>query len=202
MAMLNVMLDTKQLESWASELSARGMRNAIRRAVDQSATAARRVALDTIAKDIGVTKSRIKSAVAKVKRTTQTSLSASFTATKMRIGIMNVAGASVSKGSGLRASTYRLSGGGSASLNVQEAFLVHANGGTFVAIRRPGVSRLPIKGIYAEHPATALGQDGAAAQVAWRKAADAELSQRLPREIQRQFYAEKLSAATPADTGD
>jgi hypothetical protein len=47
-----------------------------------------------------------------------------------------------------------------------------------------------------------MGQEGAAAQVAWKKAADAELSQRLGREVQRQFFSEKLSASTPADTGD
>lgn len=201
MALLNVKLDTTQLEAWASELSARGMRNAIRRAVDQSATAARRIALDTIARDIGVSKGRIKEAVGKVRRSSQTNLSASFTASKLRLGILNVAGASVTKGSGLQASTHRLSGGGSASLDIRKAFVIHANGGTFVAFRK-GRERLPLKGVYAEHPATALGQDGAAAQTAWRKAADAELATRLPREIQRQFFREKLSAGTPADTGD
>jgi hypothetical protein len=200
-SLLNVVVDTSQLEQWATELSQRGVRNAIRRAVDQSATAARRVALDTIAKDIGVPKARIKDAVSKVRRTTQTNLSASFTATKAKINILATAGATISRGGGLTASTFRLTGGGSASLNVKDAFIVEANGGRFVAIRR-GKERLPIKGVFAESPGTAMGQDNAAAQVAWRKAADAELSQRLPREIQRQFFSEKLSAAAPADTGD
>lgn len=201
MPVLEVKVNTAQLEAWVTELSQRGMRNAIRRAVDQSATAARRVALDTVAKDIGVTKARIKDAVGKVRRTTQASLSASFTTVKRRIGIMNVAGASLSRGAGLSASTHRISGGGSASLNVQNAFLVKANGGTFVAIRRSR-DRYPVKAIYAESPNTAMAQDGAAAQTAWRKAADAELATRLPREIQRQFFGEKLSASSPADNGD
>lgn len=201
MSAINVKVDTSQLEAWASELSTRGMRNAIRRAVDQSATAARRVALDVIARDIGVPKARIKDAVGKVKRTTQTNLSASFTTVKQRIGILNTAGASISRAAGLTAATFRLSGGGSAALNVKNAFLIHANGGTFVAIRR-GKARLPVKGIYAESPNTAIGQDGSAAQKAWQKAADAELATRLPREIQRQFFSEKLSATTPADTGE
>jgi hypothetical protein len=47
-----------------------------------------------------------------------------------------------------------------------------------------------------------MGQDGAAAQKVWSKAASAELSLRLGREIQRQFFKETLSAATPADNGD
>jgi len=201
MAPLTVKLDSKAMQAWAEELSQRGMRNAIRRAVDQSATAARRVALDTVAKDIGVTKGRIKDAVGKVKRTTQTNLSASFTTGKAKINILATSGATISRGSGLAASTFRLTGGSSANLNVKDAFIVQANGGRFVAIRR-GKDRLPIKGVFAESPNTAMGQDGAAAQTAWRRAADAELATRLPREIQRQFFSEKRSAATPADTGD
>lgn len=94
MAELKVTVDGSKLEKWATELSARGMRNAIRRAVDKSATAARKFALDIIAKDIGVPKARIKDGVTKVKRTTQTSLSASFTANKMRINML-ATGASV-----------------------------------------------------------------------------------------------------------
>jgi hypothetical protein len=201
MSLLNVKLDTSKLEEWASELSTRGMRNAIRRAVDQSATAARKVALKTIAADIGVATAKVTDAVGKVRRTMQTNLSASFTTSKQRINILSTTGASISRGTGLTASTFRLTGGGSAGLNVKEAFVVEANGGRFVAIRR-GKERLPIKGVFAESPNTAMGQDGAAAQTAWRKAADAELATRLPREIQRQFYRETLSAATPADTGD
>jgi hypothetical protein len=66
MSMINVALDTSKLEKWAAELSARGMRNALRRAVDQSARAARKIAIDVIAKDIGVAKSKIAAAVPKV----------------------------------------------------------------------------------------------------------------------------------------
>ncbi|MGY4289174.1 hypothetical protein ACVWXO_008440, partial [Bradyrhizobium sp. LM2.7] len=185
--MLIVTFDTTKLTSWANELSARGMRNAIRRAVDKSATAARKIALDIIAKDIGVPKARIKDGVTKVKRTTQTSLSASFTANKMRINML-ATGASVGRPGGTTGSTYRLTGGGSASLKVRDAFLVSANGGTFIAIRR-SKSRLPIKGVFAEIPSTALGQDGAAARKAWDKAANGELATRLPQEIQKQLLA-------------
>lgn len=143
--MLNVKIDASRLEAWARELSARGVVNAIRRAVDQSATAARRKALDTIAQDIGVPKARIKSAVGKVVRTTQGSVSASFATTKLRIGIKNITSASLSK-SGLTASTYRLGSGGSSALYVKGAFMIKSNGGQFVAVGR-SKQRLPIKGI-------------------------------------------------------
>ncbi|MET4603276.1 hypothetical protein ABIB90_002754 [Bradyrhizobium sp. JR4.1] len=200
MSLLNVNLDTSKMEAWAEVLSARGFRNAIRRAVDKSASAARKVALDIIAKDAGVSVARIKPGVTKLRRTTQTDLSASFTANKLRVGILNTKGANVGAG-GLRASTFRLTGGGSASLQIKNAFLVHANGGTFVAFRR-GKDRLPIKGIYAEMPSTAMGQDNAAARVAWQKEANAQLAQRLPQEIQKQLLAEGLPYSPPADTGD
>lgn len=198
MSTISVTVDASKLEKWATELSARGMRNALRRAVDKSATAARKIALDIIAKDIGVPKARIKDGVTKVKRTTQTSLSASFTANKMRINML-ATGAKVSRPGGMTGSTYRLTGGGSSSLNIRDAFLVSANGGTFIAIRRSR-SRLPIKGVFAETPSTALGQDGAAARNAWDKAANSELATRLPQEIQRQLLAEGLPYSAPTDT--
>lgn len=198
---LKISVDAGPLERWAEELSTRGLRNAIRRAVDQSARAARKIAIKAIAADIGVSAAKIKPATPKVKTTTAASLSASWTVSKLRIGIKNVTGAKVSRYGGLSASTHRLSGGGSSALYVGDAFIVRtAAGGEFVAHRR-GKSRLPIKGIYAEHPATAMGQNDAAARKAWDKAANSELATRLPREVQRQFFSERLSAATP-DTGD
>lgn len=201
MADLKIEVDAGPLERWAEELSARGLKNAIRRAVDQSARAARKVAIKVIAADIGVSAARIKPATPKVKTTTATSLSASWTVGKMRIGIRNVAGATVRKVGGLSASTHRLSGGGSSALYVDDAFMVRTDeGGLFVAHRR-GKSRLPIKGIYAESPHTAMGQDNAAARKVWQKSADSELAARLPREVQKQLFSERLSAATP-DTGD
>jgi hypothetical protein len=197
--MLKVTVDADKLTHWATELSERGMRNAIRRAVDKSATAARKVAVEIIAADIGVPKARIKDAVSKVRRTTQTNLSASFTASKMRVSMLATTGANVNNPGGLTGSTFRLTGGGSASPNVKEAFIVNANGGRFVAVRR-SKSRLPIKGVFAETPSTALGQPGAAAQVAWTKGANKQLAERLPAEIQRQLVSEGIPYSAPADT--
>ena len=193
---LKVTVDASALERWAAELSARGLRNAIRRATDQAARAARRATIPVIAKDIGVSAARIKAAVPKVKATTATSLSASWTIGKLRVGIMNVSGAKVSRYGGLTASTHRLTGGGSATLHIGKAFLVKTGGGERYVAYRKGSARSPIKGVYAEHPATAMRQPNAAARKTWQREADSQLGIRLPREIQRQFYSERLSAAT------
>ena len=201
MTLLNVSLDTKQLTAWASELSTRGMRNAIRRAVDQSARYARKVTIKVIAADIGVSASKIKAATPKIQTTTAGNLSARWTVTKMRIGILDTAGAKISRATGLQASTNKVTGGGSASLDISKAFVLRLkNGATFVAYRK-GKERLPIKGVYAEHPATALGQDGAAANKTWKQEADKQLATRLPIEIQKALVTEGLSASTP-DIGD
>ncbi|MEE4417300.1 phage tail protein [Klebsiella pneumoniae] len=197
MSLLQVSVDATAMEKWAEGLSTRGLRNAIRRAVDKSATAARKVALEVIAKDVGVPVARIRPGVTKVQRTTQYDLRASFTASKLRIGILNTQGAAVGAG-GLTASTFRVTGGGSSKLNVKDAFIVRANGGTFVAIRR-GKQRLPLKGLYAEMPSTAMGQDNAAARVAWQKEADKQLAERLPAEIAKQLVAEGLPYSPPSD---
>jgi hypothetical protein len=202
MGLVNVQLDTTQLSKWASALSERGFRNALRRAIDQSARAARKVAIDAIAKDIGVSKSKIRAATPKVQTTKAGDLSARWTVTKMRISILDTAGASISRTSGLTAATHRSGGGGSSRLDVSKAFLVTtASGGKFVAYRK-GKERLPIKGIYAEHPATALGQDGAPAQKIWKDTASKELAARLPVEIQKAFVTEGLSPNTPDTSGD
>jgi hypothetical protein len=174
------------------------LRNAIRRAIDQSATAARKVAVDVMARDIGVPPSRLNSAVTKVKRSTQYSLAASFTASKSAINLA-ATGAKVSRIGGASGSTYRITGGPSTHLQALHAFVMSKGGAKFIVQRR-GKARLPVKGIFAETASYALGQ-GAANKV-WQKSAEAELSMRLGREIQKQFYRETLSAATPADSGD
>ncbi|MEW6395298.1 MAG: hypothetical protein AB1582_12175 [Pseudomonadota bacterium] len=201
MSLVNVAIHAKQLAAWAAELSERGFRNALRRAIDQSARAARRITIDVIAKDIGVTKSKIAAAVPKVIATKAGDLAARWTVSKLRIGILNTQGASVSRTGGLTAQTHRLTGGGSASLHVARAFIVTtAAGGKFVAFRK-GRERLPLKGVYAEHPATAMAQETGAARVTWQKEADKQLSMRLPVEVQKAFNKEGLSASTP-DSGD
>ncbi|MCA1401924.1 hypothetical protein I6F38_37735 [Bradyrhizobium sp. BRP56] len=197
---LSVSLNALPFEKWASELSQRGLKNAIRRAVDKSATAARRVAVQVIASDIGVPKARIRDGVTKVKRTTQYNLSASFTASKLRIGML-ATGAAVTKANGFTGSTFRQTGGGSANLRAPHAFIIESNGGRFVAMRR-GRDRLPVKGLYAEMPNQAMGQSDAAAQKAWKKEAEAQLNARLGAEVQKQLISEGLPYTPPTDDND
>lgn len=198
MAPLTITLDAKPMEQWADTLSTRGFKNSIRRAVDKSATAARKVALDTIAKDIGVPKARLRTAVTKLRRTTQYNLSASFTASKSAINML-ATGATVTRAGGMTGSTYRLTGGASASLQIKNAFVMTVNGASFVVVRK-GKSRLPVKGIFAETASYALGE-GAANKV-WQKEANKQLAERLPVEIAKQLIAEGMPYTAPADTGD
>lgn len=175
----------EQMTKWAEELSAHGLKNAIRRAVDQSARAARKETIQVIANDIGVSKAKIRAATPKVITTKAGDLAARWTVTKMRIGIRNVAGAKITIGQGLTASTHKLGGGGSSHLRVKRAFVMSANGGEAV-VYRIGRSRYPVKAVYAETPATALGQNGAPAQKMWKDTANRELNARLAVEIQKQ----------------
>lgn len=201
MGLLDVKLDTSKMAKWAEELSARGLRNAIRRAVDQSARAARKETIQVIAGDIGVSKSKIRAATPRVVTTKAGDLAARWTVTKMRIGIRNVAGAKITYGQGLSAATHRIGGGGSSHLRVKRAFVMSANGGEAV-VYRTGRSRFPIAAIYAETPATALGQDGAPAQKKWKDVADRELNARLGVEIQKQLINEGIGPFTPDNSGD
>jgi hypothetical protein len=63
MSLLNVKLDTKSLEQWAQALSRGEIKNAVRRAIDQSARHARKEAIKIIAADIGVPAAQVKDAV-------------------------------------------------------------------------------------------------------------------------------------------
>ena len=198
MAALGVKLDAKALDHWAQTLSSRGFRNAIRRAVDKSATAARKVAVKTIAADIGVSTRRLGKAVTKLGRTTQYNLSASFTATKSAINML-ATGAEVSRPGGMTGSTYRLTGGPSSSLRVKSAFLMTVNGKSFIVIRK-GKERPPARGLYAETASYALGE-GVARKI-WEKEADKQLVARLPAEIARQMLAEGMSYSAPSSGDD
>ena len=196
MSLLNVNLDTKSLEEWAKALSTRQIKNAVRRAIDQSARHARKEAIKIIAEDIGVAPAKIKEATPRVRGTTNAFLSAHWTVSKMRIGILNVKGAKISKTTGLTASTFRLSGGGSANLNAKSAFVVKLkNGGKFVALRK-GKARLPIKGVYAEMPNQAMGQPNAPAAKTWQTIASSETGSRLGIELNKALHGKFASGET------
>ena len=196
---LNVKLDTTKLGEWAQVLSGGEIKNAVRRAIDQSARYARKEAIKVIAADIGVPAAKFKASTSKVKSSTAAFLSATWTVSKSRIGILNVAGARISKSTGLTASTHRLSGGKSQSLNIRKAFVVKSkDGGTYVAYRT-GTARLPIKGVYAEHPATAIGQANAPAAKEWAQTASRETHARLGVELQKTLNGKFASSNTSDD---
>jgi hypothetical protein len=199
MSLLNVTLDASKLAEWAQVLSNSEIKNAVRRAIDQSARYARKAAIKVIAADIGVPAAKFKAATPKVKSSTAAFLAASWTVNKLRIGILNVSGAKVSKSSGLTASTHRLSGGKSQTLNIRKAFVVKTkDGGTFVAYRT-GKARLPIKGVYAEHPATAIGQANAPAAKEWDRIASHETQARLGVELQKALDGKPSSSNAVSD---
>lgn len=194
--MLNVRLDTSKMTAWASELSARGLKNAIRRALDQSARHARKTTIPKIAQDIGTTTGKIRPSTPRVIGTKAGDLSAKWVVSKMKIGARNIQGARISKGDGLYMSTHRLSPGGSTRLHVKRAFQMNANGGTAV-VYRTGRGRYPLRAIHGEHPATSLGQDGGTVQQHWKDTASREVDKRLDVEIARQLRNEKIGPWSP-----
>ena len=159
---VKVSLDAKQFVEQL-EQAARQTMNALRRSVDRSARAARKSAIVSLASDIGVPKSQFAKAVPPVKGSTQGNLSASWTVSKARISALKV-GAFTPVMSELRGSyagsTFRLTGGGSSSLNVPKSFVMKAPNGATLLMVRHGKD---IKSVYAESPKTGMGQsDGGA----------------------------------------
>jgi hypothetical protein len=180
------------------ELSEREFNNAARRVVDKAARTARRDTIDRMAADIGVSKSLFRASVPLVKASNASFMAASWTIKKAAIGILNTAGSSLSRATGLAASTFRETGGGSASLSAPHAFLVNANGGTFVA-QRTGSARTPLKAIYAESPSTAMAQDNATPRKTWEKVANAQVAALLPLEVQKALNGAR---GVPSGGGD
>jgi hypothetical protein len=187
---LSVKIDASKMTAWAEKLvTGKGLVNALRRATDQSARAARKAVLPVIDQELGVPRVKWKGSVGKVLTTTASNLSARIIVSKQRVGILDAKGATISKPGGLRASIHSLSGGGSSHLDVKRAFLVTTSkGGRFVATR-VGKARLPLHGLYATD-ARVLGQSGNPVQEKWREAAEREMHQRVTVEVQRHLLAE------------
>lgn len=168
----------------ATENAAREVVNALRRSVDKTARAARKETIKTMSRDIGVPASKFRDAVPLVRPSTQANISASWTISKKPIGALNVGtftpGMSWNRGS-YSGSTFRLTGGGSASLNLGKAFVLHANGGTALMIRQGS----KIKPIYIEMPNTGMSQSDGAPRKDWEKVANRELAANVGAEVQR-----------------
>ena len=197
MADMKVTLDCGPLIAWASDLANSRIRSVLASALNRAARSARKEAINTIARDIGVPIARVKPSVGKIIRASPGKLSASFIVGKSRIGIKNVSGATFSKGSGLTASTHRLTGGGSSSLHAGKAFLIKTGaGGGFIAIRI-GKGRAAIRAVAAEGVNTSMAQPNAAARVGWQR----DASTNATREVSAGVQAALLSRAAPSDSG-
>ncbi|QCK87252.1 hypothetical protein E8L99_16550 [Phreatobacter aquaticus] len=179
---MHVQADFGPLTAAMATLSNGEIVKAIRAGVDGAARDARRETMVAMAADMGIPQSRFRDATPLVQGSSAATLTATWRVSKLRIGIANVAGASISKGSGLSASVHRLNPGKSTALRLPKAFQVKANGGSFIAVRK-GSARKPIKAIYGEHPATSLAQPGPVQEL-WKRTATRSLSERLGTAVQ------------------
>jgi hypothetical protein len=180
---ITVKLDAANFIKWATELSAYKFKLALKSGLNKASRAARTSAIEVIALDEGVSQARAKKSISALATASPSRLITTWTAAKQKIGIMNTSGATLRKGVGLRASTHRVTGGGSSHLNIEKAFLLRANGGVVVVIRK-GKGRNALKGIYAENPNTAMAQPGGAARKVWEKVASGRLQNELTASVQ------------------
>ena len=181
---VNVKIDTTALLRWANELSTAKIKGAIKSGLNRAGRRARTEFIANTAADANVPSARIRKGISPFRSASPSRLVAAFDAKPVKIGILSTAGATISKGSGLHAATHVVTGGGSASLDVQRAFVITtANGGRVVMIRR-GSGRKNIKAIYAEQPATALNQGRSAPRIKWLKTAADETAREITAGLQ------------------
>ena len=173
------------------------IRQNARNAINRVARSARKEFIREDAADTGVSTARVRKGIEALVPASPATLTAKFTATKLRIGIMATAGATLSRGAGLHASTFKYTGGGSASLTVPKAFLLYSRGGR-VAVTNPShAHRGKLHGIFAEMPNTALSQDRSAPRLAWTR----EVNRRLKPELEIALAAALAGSASPSDSG-
>jgi len=185
-------LDTRELVKLLEQASRQTV-NALRRSVDRTARAARKDAIRVMAQDIGVPKSTFSKSVPPVRGSTQGNISATWTVSKARISALRVGTfqpvLSELRGS-YSGSTFKLTGGGSASLNIAKSFVMRApNGALLLMVRHGG----DIKAIYAAAPKTTLGQDDGAPRKTWQKVAERELAANLASEMGAALAGASLS---------
>ena len=193
---VNVKIDTADLLRWATELSASKFKLAAKNSLNRAARAARTQAIKDIAADVGVSTARVRPGVSALRTASPSNLSASWTASKVRVGILATAGAVIARSGGLTASTFRATGGGSASLSAPKAFVIKSNGGRVVMVRR-GKGRSAIKGVFAEMPSTALAQPNSAPRREWHHHAEINIK----RELEVGLQAVLNRASPPSDSG-
>lgn len=197
---LQITFDTSELTKLLDSAAANTV-NALRRAVDRTARRARRETIKVMAADIGRPQSAFSKAVPPVKTTTQSSITATWRISKANIGILKTGSftpiRSALQGS-FSGSTFRATGGGSASLNLPKAFIIEHNGGRVLMVRT-GKGRSAIKAIYAEMPNTSMSQDDAAPRRMWTRVAQHDLGANAAAEMQNALNGAQLSPFTSGD---
>ena len=192
---VNVKIDTAGLLKWATDLSASKLKLTLKNSLNRAARAARTQAIKDIAADVGVSTARVRPGVSALRTASPSNLVASWTASKVRIGILATAGAVIAR-SGLTASTFRATGGGSSTLSAPKAFVVKSNKGRVVMVRR-GKGRSAIKGVFAEMPSTAIAQPNSAPRREWQHHAEINIK----RELEVGLQAVLNRASPPSDSG-
>lgn len=191
-----IKIDTSSLLKWATELSSYKFALALKNGLNRASRAARTSAVEMIALDEGISQARAKQSISKLNTASPSRLVTTWSASKQRIGILSTGGATFSKGSGLSAKTFRVTGGRSAALSIPKAFVIMANGGKVLVIRK-GKGRKAIKGVFAEMPNTAMAQANGAARKIWGKTANVRLQQELTTSVQ----AVLNGGSPPGDSG-
>jgi hypothetical protein len=176
---INVKLDVHELVQ-RMDIAPVEIMKGLRSAVDRTARAARREAIKEAARDEGVSIREAGKNQPLVRGSTQSSLSASWTVKPIFVNIMRVSGARLNRGTGLEASTFRITGGGSAHLLAPKAFGMRVgNTSAPLAFHRfqfgPGTHRRGYRAMSAEMTRTAMGQEDGAARSVWHKVAKREL---------------------------
>lgn len=181
--MIFVKIDDSALQAWAQKLAARGLKSGLAEAVNAAARDARNKFIDAAQQDVGGAAAKVRRGVSPIRRATESTLTASFSAKAVRISVRETKGFKASKKGGIAFSTHRLTGGKSTAAIHPHSFVVK---GKYVAYRT-GKARLPIRAMHAEHPGTAMGQEGAAPRKVFeqtatdqvRKAAEAAVQKAL-----------------------
>lgn len=169
---IRIRFDDRDLQRWGAVAVKLVERNA-RNAIDKAARKARAEAIEVMARDLNVPKARFRAAVPLVRGTRMGSLKASWTVSKVDNRIRGEGGKPITftkRGQAVHASTFAVSGGGSAHLTLNRGFTIRGNGGTAAMIRL-GPGRGNIRAVYAGRPNTSM-QGGRAPQRTWERVAD------------------------------
>jgi hypothetical protein len=214
---LQIQFDDKALRERLDRIAKDGQQ-AIANAVTTTARAAKRDFTTQATQDIGILGEGRSGAIGRfrkhLKRITPAApghLTASFTVLPpggsygLAPQIKSMLRGNQHKAGGGTVSTHILTGGGSANLTNSGFFVIEANGGKVVLVRKSHgagsgrrLDRRLVKKIYAETPSAAMKQEDAAPRLAWELTASTMLSATIGAALQTVFNG----GAAPAARGN